>query len=205
MSKVIWIDEVGDRWENLEDWRELMLCPRYCCSRCPLSSMNNGTGLNCQIFVEKHPERVLELMQGRLCRVEVKERKRGEIPLLCEMLDVEPFQEFWLEDERVWAVDEEGNRWERVDGEWKLSDDEKSLLELLRSKEKIHQGEIAVELKRALEGEEKRGVERLLAGLFPNLREWHWSEDYLVVRVEDPEGNLAWVKMDPELIKRVEK
>lgn len=74
MKKVVWIDDTGDRWENLEDWRRLHVCPGRGCVSCPLGIGNNGLGVLCDKLVREYPERVLELMQGELCRVEVKEK-----------------------------------------------------------------------------------------------------------------------------------
>ena len=79
MKKVVWIDDVGDRWENLEDWRKLHVCPGQGCLSCPLSKKNNGMNVLCDRLVRDFPERVLTLMQGELCRVEVEEKeKKGE-------------------------------------------------------------------------------------------------------------------------------
>lgn len=74
MKKVVWIDNFGDRWENLEVWRELHACPGQMCPNCPLSKKNNGRGVSCHELVKEYPERVLELMRGELCREEVEEK-----------------------------------------------------------------------------------------------------------------------------------
>lgn len=74
MKRVLWIDDCGDRWKNLENWRKLHVCPFQSCLSCPLSVSNNGLSVLCDKLVREHPERVLELMQGELCRVEVEEK-----------------------------------------------------------------------------------------------------------------------------------
>lgn len=74
MKKVVWIDDTGDRWENLGEWRRLHVCPGRVCLSCPLGKMNNGMDVLCDELVREYPERVVELMQGELCRVEVEEK-----------------------------------------------------------------------------------------------------------------------------------
>ena len=79
MKKVVWIDDCSDKWESLEDWRELHVCPFQSCLSCPLSVKNNGMNVLCDRLVKDFPERVLTLMQGKLCRVGIEEKeKRGE-------------------------------------------------------------------------------------------------------------------------------
>ena len=106
MKKVVWIDDCGNKWENLKDWRRLHVCPNNGCLTCPLSRKNNGLRVLCDKLTKEYPERVVELMQGRLCRAEVEVKnlfqntKTGK-EILCSkdhFLMTEFCREVWCDD-----------------------------------------------------------------------------------------------------------
>ena len=85
------IDKEGRKWESVQEWIELAC--KCSCESCPISSRNNSYNLNCSVYAKEHPHEALERLENAEILKDDGEKKEG-IPPLCEVLRVQPYQEF---------------------------------------------------------------------------------------------------------------
>lgn len=46
--------------------KEIRMCDKYTCKKCPVSSENNGTGKGCELFKENYTENMLKSSKNGL-------------------------------------------------------------------------------------------------------------------------------------------
>ena len=176
------IDKEGRKWESVQEWIDM--CRSYNCGDCPVCSRNNSYNLNCNVYAKEHPHEALErLTKAGILREEKEEQKEKEkneekIPPLCEVLRVQPNQEFIYEGTR-YRITPQGERqaWFQLGQKW-CWDGSCATLELMiqeRDKIQIQNGVLLSEEQK----EELKRVKRML----PEAKKVFLTDDGVKVRM----------------------
>lgn len=210
-------------YRDLEDWVECN-CPVEDCNECPIGYHNNGKKCRCSKFVVLYPDSALELLRDRVKEVqseaEIKKELEGtemenmenmenvvnvkEIPPLCHLLGVQPYQAFSYEDEghRVFAIDENGVRYESdMDSGWLISYDEENLVKLIQHPERVVRQDEAQGLKdlaRMYKAKEK------LMKILPGVEAVKESDGKAYIQVRTMKGPLELVEINLEMVEALE-
>lgn len=157
------------------------LCHLWGCSECPLKHEES-----CHVYVREHWREAVKKLGWEIVgengesEDKTKEPESSsalpespEIPPLCQILGVEPFQMFWIQGEDlIWLVDLDGVRRERRDGKWFPSYDEAGLVDLIQHREELIRGGVDEEFRAEMTlGGLTEELRRVLPGLKRVVRE----------------------------------
>lgn len=207
-------------YRDLEDWIECN-CPVKNCNECPIGSYNNGEKCVCSKFVVLYPNRALKLLRDRVKEVQSEAEVKKEledaemenmenkvveenVPPLCHLLGVRPYQTFSYEgeDHRVFAIDENGVRYV-LDKEcgWCISYDEENLVKLIQHPERVVRQNEAQGLKglaRMHKAQEK------LMKILPGVEAVKESDGKAYIQVRTMKGPLELVEINLEIVEALE-
>lgn len=213
-------------YRDLEDWVECN-CLVENCKDCPISSYNNGKNCSCVEFVELYPDSALRLLRDRVKKVQseaeiekeledmemenvvnVEDVKNIEenmgIPPLCHILGVRPYQGFSYEgeDHRIFAIDENGVRYElNMESDWSISYDEENLVKLIQHPEKIVRKWEVQEMKNLAR---MRKLKEKLVKFLPGAEVVTEVNGVTYVQVVTMKGTHELVGINPEAVEALE-
>ena len=131
------IDKEGRKWESFHDWIDK--CRTYNCVDCPIGSRNNLYDVNCKVYAEEHPQEALEsVIKAGILREEEDNKDKEKIPPLCEVLRVQPYQEFIYEGTR-YRITSDGERqvWYQLGQKWCWDNSCATLELIIQERDKI--------------------------------------------------------------------
>ena len=131
------IDKEGREWESVREWMDIDMCS-HSCKDCPISSYNNLYGLNCYAYVKEHPLEALEEVTKAGILREEEDKEKEKIPPLCEVLRVQPYQEFIYEGIR-YRITSDGERqvWDQLGRKWCWDNSCATLELMIQERDKI--------------------------------------------------------------------
>ena len=188
------IDKKGRKWESVQEWIDM--CRSYNCDDCPVCSCNNSYNLNCYVFAKEHPQEALErLTKAGILREEDDSKEKGEIPPLCEVLRVQPNQEFIYEGTR-YRITPQGERqvWFQLGHKWCWDSSCATLEEMIQERDKIQiQREVRLTEEQK---EELKKVKRML----PGAKRVYWSNGELKLEMRAGLGSWEYeLNLDVEM------
>lgn len=215
-------------YRNLEDWVECN-CPVKDCNDCPIGFNNNGKKCICSEFVERYPDSAPRLLWDRVREVqseaEIKKELEGaemgnmenvenvkenqiwvieeNVPLLCHLLGVHPYRAFSYkgEDHRVFAIDENGVRYELMESGWGISYDEENLVKFIQHPEKVvalNEAQGLKDLARMRKAQEK------LMKILPCVEEVKEFDGEVYIQVKTKRGTPELVEINLEMVEALE-
>ena len=215
-------------YRDLEDWVECN-CPVEDCNDCPISNYNNGKNCGCVEFVELYPDSTLRLLRDRVKEVQseveikkelegvemgkvenmenVKENQmeavEGNTPPLCHLLGVRPYQAFsyGCDDHRVFAIDENGVRYELMESGWGISYDEENLVKFIQHPERVvvlNEAQGLKDLARMRKAQEK------LMKILPNVETVKEFDGEVYIQVKTKRGTPELVEINLEMVEALE-
>lgn len=218
-------------YRDLEDWVECV-CPVEDCNECPIGYHSNGKKCGCSAFVDMYPDSALELLRGRVKEVQsedeikkelegvemenmenvgnmenVKENQQAieeNVPPLCRLLGVQPYQAFSYEDEghRVFAIDENGVRYElNKESGWSISYDEENLVKFIQHPEMV----VALDEAQGLKDLARmRKAQEKLMKILPCVEEVKEFDGEVYIQVKTKRGTSELVAINLEMVEALE-
>ena len=216
-------------YRNLEDWVECNCPPVEDCNDCPIGFNNNGKKCRCSQFVKLYPDSALRLLWDSVKEVQseaeikkeledvemenmenmenVKENQIGAVerntPPLCRLLGVRPYQAFSYEGEehRVFAIDENGVRYELMESGWGISYDEENLVKFIQHPERVvvlNEAQGLKDLARMRKAQEK------LMKILPNVETVKEFDGEVYIQVKTKRGTSELVGVNLEIVEALE-
>ena len=218
-------------YRDLEDWVECN-CPVEDCNDCPISNYNNGKNCGCVEFVELYPDSTLRLLRDRVKKVqsevEIKKELEGvemknmenmenmenvkenqtevveeNVPPLCRLLGVRPYQAFSYEGEehRVFAIDENGVRHELEESGWCIRYDEENLVKFIQHPERVVRKDEAPGLKNLAR---MHKAKKKLMKILPNVETVKEFDGEVYIQVKTKRGTPELVEINLEMVEALE-
>ena len=132
------IDKEGRKWESVQEWVDMCRRCRCSCKDCPINSYNNSYNLSCHTYAKEHPQEALErVIEAGILREE-EDKEEEKIPPLCEVLRVQPYQEFIYEGTR-YRITSDGERqvWDQLGRKWCWDNSCATLELIIQERDKI--------------------------------------------------------------------
>ena len=127
----------------------------------------------------------------------------GNTPPLCHLLGVRPYQAFSYkgEDHRVFAIDENGVRYELMESGWGISYDEENLVKFIQHPERVvvlNEAQGLKDLARMRKAQEK------LMKILPNVETVKEFDGEVYIQVKTKRGTPELVEINLEMVEALE-
>lgn len=161
-----------------------------------------------EVEIKKELEDVeMENMENMENVENVKENQIGAVegntPSLCHLLGVRPYQAFSYEgeDHRVFAIDENGVRYELEESGWSISYDEENLVKVIQHPERVVRKNEAQELKDLAR---MRKAQEKLMKILPNVETVKEFDGEVYIQVKTKRGTPELVGINLEMVEALE-
>ena len=124
------------------------------------------------------------------------------VPPLCHLLGVHPYRAFSYkgEDHRVFAIDENGVRYELMESGWGISYDEENLVKFIQHPERVVPGEDSQSLKELVRQDKLMTV---LRKFLPQAMSFEQMDGKPQVQIRTYEGNIKLTEIDLEALEEL--